>query len=109
MRWRHRCDVTAHFIEVHWLAERLACIASSQHRRVIGWRVCLRQLVLVVEVVQHRGVVHALHLLRVHTLLTVTERRDYSTVIRCIRSQVAIKFLLKNWLRTYFLAVFDVA
>lgn len=75
---------------------------------MIGWRVCLRQLVLIVKVLHHRGFVHALNVLRIHSLLTVTES-DHNTVIWCICSLVAIKFLLKNWLRTYFLAVLDVA
>lgn len=73
---------------------------------MIGWRVCLRHLVLIVEVMQHRSIMHALHLFCLHPALTVTQG-SHCTMIRCIGCLIAIKFLLKNWLRTYFLAILD--
>ena len=49
---RHRCHLTTHFVKIDLLPNRMAYM-TSHHRWMIGWRVCLRKLVLIVELLWH--------------------------------------------------------
>jgi len=56
---RHRRHLAAHDVKIDLLSDRMACM-TAHHRRMIGWRVRLRQLVLVVELLWHWRLLYTL-------------------------------------------------
>lgn len=59
---RHRCHLAAHHVKVYRLCHVMAT-KTTHHRRMISWRVRLRELVLIIELLHDRRVLYTLSLL----------------------------------------------
>lgn len=106
--WRHGRDVTAHFIDFGPLTN-----LRSDHRRMVGWRVCLG-LVVLIELLIYRDVVYARRALRnrerhyvtlglgalLHTTIWISKSIDILALISelKLRGQVVHTIWSKSWL-----------